>query len=298
MMVESTGKRFALIGAAGFVAPRHMAAIMDAGGDLVAAIDPHDSVGVLDSYFPNCEFFTEFERFDRHIYKHPVDYVVVASPNYLHDAHCRWALRMGADVICEKPLVLREHNLDGLLELENETGKRVWPILQLRCHPAITGKEFDFDKISVTYHTPRGKWYHYSWKSVDEKSGGLATNIGVHLFDLGAYVLGKFLFVRCMDETNDGIIGLVEFERGPLDFSLSISPLNKPKRLFRLGSVELDLSGGFTGLHSEVYRRILDGTWYGANDARQAIRVCDKIREISQRGRERSYGVRPTCSAA
>ena len=180
--------KFALIGAAGYVAPRHMKAIKDVGGELVAALDPHDSVGILDSYFPDCLYFRETERFDRWLSKHPVDYVSIASPNYLHDSHCLMAMRNGADVICEKPLCNYERNIDNLAEWELKTGKKVNVILQCRLHPAAVGMKSKtstgFYPVNVNYRTPRGQWYGRSWKSDVEKSGGLPTNIGVHLFDL------------------------------------------------------------------------------------------------------------------
>ena len=185
-------KNFALIGAAGYIAPRHLKAIRETGNNLFCALDPHDNVGILDQYFPKADFFTEFERFDRHVDKlrrNPpsLDFVSICSPNYLHDAHIRWALRSGADAVCEKPLVLNPWNIDTLEQFEHETGKRIWNILQLRLHQAVTGREFNFTgrpKVRLTYITPRGSWYHHSWKGDESKSGGIATNIGIHFFDL------------------------------------------------------------------------------------------------------------------
>ena len=258
--------RFALIGPAGYIAPRHMKAIKDVGGELVAALDPHDSVGVLDSYFPDCSFFTEFERFDRHCEKlrregKGVNYVSICSPNYLHDAHMRFALRIGADAICEKPLVLNERNLDAIKALEEETGYRVWGVYQLRYHPEVRRmKDFvdlrpgTFD-VEIDYRTPRGRWYAHSWKGNIEKSGGVETNIGCHLFDIVAY-----------------LFGIKE-----VDWNLSIEP-GEPKRLFKINGDPFDLNGGFNDLHTEVYRQILAGNGIGIEDVRESVRICETIR--------------------
>ncbi len=196
-------KNFALIGAAGFIAPRHLKAIKDTGNNLVAALDKFDSVGVIDSYFPDADFFTEFERFDRHIDKikregKKIDFVSICTPNYLHDSHIRFGLRHGADVICEKPLVLNPWNVDALLEIEKETGKNVYNIFQLRLHPSIielkqriaNGPKDKIYEIDLTYITSRGNWYQTSWKGDVQKSGGIATNIGVHFYDMLGWVFG------------------------------------------------------------------------------------------------------------
>ena len=201
---DSKMKNFALIGAAGYIAPRHMQAIKATGNNLVAALDKHDSVGILDSYFPDCDFFTEFERFDRHLDKLKrkgirIDYVSICSPNYLHDSHIRFALRHGADAICEKPLVLNPWNIDALAEIEKETGKRIYTILQLRLHPSIialrekvrTGPKDKTYDVDLTYITSRGHGDHHSWKGDVSKSGGIATNIGIHFFDMLIWVFGE-----------------------------------------------------------------------------------------------------------
>lgn len=277
--------RFALIGAAGYVAPRHMKAIRDVGGELVAALDPHDSVGILDSYFPNCAFFTEFERFDRFCEKEkregrPINYVSIVSPNYLHDSHCRFALRIGADAICEKPLVLRTRNLDALLEIEKETGKRVWCVSQLRCHPeaerarkSVNG----FGSVLIDYLTPRGAWYRHSWKSNIEKSGGLTTNIGFHMFDLCSSLFGGMLSCRLQHNTPETVGGSVHLERGTVDFTLSIAQGEK-RREFTINGESYRFDSGFEDLHAEVYRQVLAGNGVGINDVKEAVSICEEVR--------------------
>ena len=278
---------FALIGAAGFVAPRHMKAIKDIGGNLVAALDPHDSVGILDSYFPECRFFTEFERFDRHCDKlrrqgKGIDYVSICSPNYLHDSHIRWALRSGSDAICEKPLVLNERNLDGLSEIEQETGKRVWAVLQCRLHTAASDmakKTTSFPaKVQVDYSTPRGNWYRQSWKGEEQKSGGIATNIGVHLFDLCAWLLGKMENAVAIKQSAGVMKGFLRLANGEVGWRLSVDMAESPSRIFRINGIDYDLTNGFSDLHTEVYRNIIDGKGFGIEDAREAIRICEAIR--------------------
>lgn len=275
-------KDFILIGAAGYVAPRHMAAIKAIGGNLVAAYDPHDSVGILDKYFPDCAFFTEFERLDRYVEKvGAVDYVSIASPNYLHDAHCRWALRIGADAICEKPLVINERNLDSLARLEN--GNRVWTVLQLRLHPkAIALKERYTDTaqhiVNVNYATARGKWYKYSWKGDISKSGGLATNIGIHLFDLVAWMFGDVESVPFIENSPECVSGVLFLERAEVSFRLSIRKDEPPERVFKIDGESMDLSHIFDSLHIEIYKNILAGNGFGIEDTRQAIRICEDIR--------------------
>lgn len=273
---------FILIGAAGYVAPRHMKAIKAVGGNLIAAYDPHDSVGILDTYFPDCEFFTEIERLDRYVEKIGlVDYVSIASPNYLHDAHCRWALRVGADVICEKPLVINERNLDGLLRLEN--GNRVWAVLQLRLHPeAIVAKAKYNDlrkhDVKVNYASPRGRWYRHSWKGNLEKSGGLTTNIGIHLFDLVAWLFGDVYEVKVTESCGDCIIGTLRSERAWINWRLSIKQDEQRQRTFNIDGEDIELSDGFENFHTKVYENILNGNGFGIEDTRQAIRICEKIR--------------------
>jgi UDP-N-acetyl-2-amino-2-deoxyglucuronate dehydrogenase len=278
--------KFALIGAAGYVAPRHMKAIKDVGGDLVAALDPHDSVGVLDQHFPGCLYFREPERFDRWLSKNPVDYVVVCSPNYLHDAHCLMAMRNGCAVICEKPLVLNERNLDNLSEWQVRTGQKVNVILQCRLHPqAMAAKACLTDAhtfVHVEYRTPRGPWYQRSWKGDVEKSGGIATNIGIHLFDLCTWLFGDlvndfelFLSTKMYHTEACGTFAL---DRATVNWFLSVDP-GRPVRKFDCAEFSLDLSGGFTDLHTKSYEEILNGRGFGIEDVRPATRIVERIRK-------------------
>jgi UDP-N-acetyl-2-amino-2-deoxyglucuronate dehydrogenase len=290
----SAKRRFVLIGAAGYIAPRHLKAIRDVGGELVAAMDPHDSVGVLDSYFPECRFFTEFERFDRFCEKEirqgrAIDYVSICSPNYLHDAHCRFAMRIGADAICEKPLVLRERNLDALEELEESSGCRIYSILQLRLSERIPeirkAIEAGWRKVVVDYRTPRGPWYRYSWKGNVEKSGGLATNIGIHLFDLIFFLFGQPTAHMETDFEGDIVGDLLYSDDRLIHYFLSISnefPARRELIIHRedvqLVDDQFDLSSGFADLHSKSYREILEGRGFGIEDVRPSIRFCESIR--------------------
>ncbi|MBE0536463.1 MAG: Gfo/Idh/MocA family oxidoreductase [Phycisphaerae bacterium] len=294
-------KRFALIGVGGYIAPRHLRAIKDTGSVLVAALDPSDSVGILDSYFPEADFFTEFERFDRHLEKlrrkgEGVDYVSICSPNYLHDAHVRFGLRIGADVICEKPLVLNPWNIDGLEEIARETGRRVNTILQLRLHPAIIalkdrvaksdpGKIFDVD---LTYITSRGRWYMFSWKGDEKKSGGIANNIGIHFFDMLHYIFGgvKNNIVHLHEAKKAS--GCLELERAKVRWSLSIDADDLPKapadgspmthRSITVDGQALEFSDGFSDLHTESYRQILAGHGFGPEVVRPSIEIVAAIR--------------------
>lgn len=293
--------RFALIGAAGYVAPRHMKAIKDVGGELVAALDPHDSVGILDSYFPECSFFTEFERFDRHLEKlrrngKGVNYVSICSPNYLHDAHCRFALRVGADAICEKPLVLNERNLDALRALEEETGRRVWGLYQLRFHPEVIKMRESVKschRVHIDYCTPRGRWYEYSWKADVQKSGGLATNIGCHLFDVMTFLFGQPLNSWvCSDK--GGVRGTIRFQDANVYYELS-TVLGEPKRLFTIDGEPFNLNGGFTDLHTEVYRQICEGNGIGLEDVRESVKLCEGIRNDLNEATRGGYPS-PLCS--
>lgn len=294
-------KRFILVGAAGYIAPRHMRAIKDTNNTLVAALDPNDSVGTIDSFFPESAFFTEFERFDRHISKLkrngvPIDYVTVCSPNYLHDAHIRFGLRNGADVICEKPLVLNPWNVEGLLDIEQETGQRVYTILQLRLHPAIIelkrqvdasppGKIFDVD---LTYITSRGNWYYASWKGEKEKSGGIATNIGVHFFDMLHWIFGEVMENLVYVQTHDRAAGFLRLEKARVKWFLSINydtiadaVKNNGMRTFRSIQVEgkeIEFSEGFTDLHTLSYQAILEGNGFGLTDAAPAVEITHAIR--------------------
>lgn len=295
-------KRFALIGVGGYIAPRHLRAIKDTGNVLVAALDPSDSVGILDSYFPDADFFTEFERFDRHLEKlrrkgEGVDYVSICSPNYLHDAHVRFGLRIGADVICEKPLVLNPWNIDGLEEIARETGGRVNTILQLRLHPAIAamkdrvagsdpGKVFDVD---LTYVTSRGRWYMFSWKGDVKKSGGIANNIGIHFFDMLCYIFGgcRRNTVHLYEESKAA--GYLELDRARVRWFLSIDRNDLPAppadgkpmtyRSITVDGEEIEFSEGFTDLHTESYRRILAGNGFDLLTARPSIEIVSAIRQ-------------------
>ncbi|OUS31653.1 oxidoreductase [Gammaproteobacteria bacterium 45_16_T64] len=305
---------FALIGAAGYVAPRHMRAIKDTENELVAALDPNDSVGVIDSFFPSAHFFTEFERFDRHIDKlrrhknsKSIDYFTICSPNYLHDSHVRFALRSGADAICEKPLVLNPWNIDGLKEIESDTGKRIHTILQLRLHPSIIRLKQDValakaDKkhdVELTYITSRGRWYMNSWKGDVRKSGGIATNIGVHFFDMLHYIFGsvqKSTVHSCSESTSSG---LIEYENARVRWFLSIDSayipdeiLAKGQRTYRSITVdtkEVEFSDGFTDLHTQSYQKILDNKGFGLEDNRTAIETVADIRNASPVGLQGDY---------
>lgn len=295
-------KNFALIGAAGYVAPRHMKAIKETGNNLVAALDKHDNVGVLDSYFPNADFFTEFERFDRHLDKikrrgENVDYVSICSPNYLHDSHIRFALKHGADAICEKPLVLNPWNVDALEEIERETGKKIYTILQLRLHPAIialrdkiqNGPKNKIYNVDLRYITSRGNWYHISWKGDQAKSGGIATNIGIHFFDMLIWIFGGVKKNEVKAHENDHASGYLELERARVNWFLSINYNHIPdavknagKRTYRTLSIEneeLEFSEGFTDLHTLSYRQILEGKGFGIAEARPSIEVVHSIRK-------------------
>ena len=278
---------FALIGAAGYIAPRHLEAIKAVGGNLIAALDPHDSVGILDRYFPECHFFTEFERFDRFCDKHQIDYVSVCSPNYLHDAHCKFALRIGANVICEKPLVLTEENLDFLELMEEKSGKKIYAILQLRYHPSMKNKKFDGkNEVKINYFTPRGYWYHYSWKGDLAKSGGLATNIGIHLFDLVLNKFGNYTYYALNDLCSDPakeIIGEIYLINAKVDFKLSIKPNREPMRVFSINGEDYHFNNGFNELHTKCYEEILDGRGFGIEDVRPSIRLTESIRNAYYR---------------
>ncbi|MCX8084454.1 MAG: Gfo/Idh/MocA family oxidoreductase [Calditerrivibrio sp.] len=298
--------RFALIGVGGYIAPRHLKAIKETGNILVAALDKNDSVGIIDSYFPDADFFTEFERFDRHIDKlrrkgEGVDYISICSPNYLHDAHIRFALRSGANAICEKPLVLNPWNIDGLKELEEETGKRVFTILQLRLHENIIktrqrvqemikkdpGKVWDID---LTYITSRGNWYFTSWKGDESKSGGLATNIGIHFFDMLYFIFGDFKKNVVYVREKDICAGYIELEHAKVRWFLSINPKYLPesavkqgKRTYRsitMDGEEIEFSEGFTDLHTTSYRDILSGGGFGLMDALPSIKITSEIRTM------------------
>lgn len=294
-------KRFALIGAAGYIAPRHMKAIKDTGNELVAAFDPYDGVGIMDSHFPDADFFTEFERFDRHIDKlrregNPIDYITICSPNYLHDAHIRFALRAGCDVICEKPLVLNPWNVDALKEIEAETGKKVYTILQLRLHESIialrnkvlNGPADKIYNVDLQYMTSRGKWYHYSWKGDIKKSGGIATNIGVHFFDMLTWIFGDVVENNVHEHANDIASGTLRLERANIHWLLSIDYDKIPKavresgkrtyRTLKMEGEEIEFSDGFTELHTRSYEEILKGNGFEIELAKNAINIVRQIR--------------------
>ncbi|MYN13585.1 Gfo/Idh/MocA family oxidoreductase [Pusillimonas sp. TS35] len=296
-------KNFALIGAAGYIAPRHMQAIKATGNSLVAALDPNDSVGIIDSHFPDADFFTEFERFDRHIDKlrrahdeHAIDFISICSPNYLHDSHMRFALRSGADAICEKPLVLNPWNIDGLKEIESDTGRRINTILQLRLHPAILAlrdrvaskrRDTKYD-VDLTYVTSRGHWYLRSWKGDLRKSGGIATNIGVHFFDMLHFVFGALRQNVVHYNSPTKAAGFLEYERARVRWFLSVDIDNVPERLRQAGQrtyrsitvdgEEIEFSEGFTDLHIRSYEQILAGRGFGLDDNRCAIDTVSHIR--------------------
>jgi len=286
--------RFALTGAAGYVAPRHMKAILETGNDLVAALDPHDSVGILDKFFPECKFFIEYERFDRYLEKlrrhgRGVDYISVCSPNYLHDAHCRLAMRVGADVICEKPVVSNPWNLDQLKEIEKETGKKIYVVLQLRYHPELLRvKESLDDKmhlVDIYYVTPRGPWYHTSWKGDIEKSGGLATNIGIHLFDLVIWYFGKVQACEVEINRPDKVSGILQLERANVKFYLSTNRSDlvgdeSAHRAIIIDNEPLRFDDIFDDLHVSVYRDVLSGGGLGIEDARPSIELVHRIRSM------------------
>ncbi|MBS1595907.1 MAG: Gfo/Idh/MocA family oxidoreductase [Bacteroidetes bacterium] len=305
-------KRFALIGAAGYIASRHLKAIKDTGNVLVAALDKFDSVGIMDSFFPEADFFVEFERFDRYVdklrrEKNAVDYVSVCTPNYLHDAHIRFGLRSGADVICEKPLVLNPWNIEGLKEYENETGKKVFNILQLRLHPAIIAlreevanspkdKVYEFD---LTYITSRGHWYYTSWKGDISKSGGIATNIGVHFYDMLSWIFGPVKKNIVHVHTHDRAAGYLEFERARVRWFLSINSDTIPaalraagKRTYRSMNIEgkeIEFSDGFTDLHTRSYEQILSGNGFGLMEALPSIQIVHDIRHQVPIGLQGDY---------
>jgi len=276
-------KKFALIGAGGYVAPKHLKAIRETGNELIAAVDKHDSLGILDSYFPNADVFTEIERFERHLERlkregKPVDFVTVCTPNYLHDSHIRLGLRCGANVICEKPLVLNSWNIPPIMEMESEYGQRVYPVLQLRLHDKIKNiKVKEHNKIKLDYSTPRGNWYDVSWKARDELSGGLAMNIGVHFFDMLIWKFGevKMWSVNKYGRTMEGSLIL---DKAEVQWKLSIDE-DTPKRFMEINGEEIDFTEGFTELHTKVYEEILAGRGFWVEDTLPSIDLVAKIRD-------------------
>ena len=305
---------FALIGAAGYIAPRHMKAITETGNTLVAALDKSDSVGIMDSHFPNANFFTEFERFDRHLDKlrrdpncQSVDYVSICSPNYLHDSHMRFALRSDADAICEKPLVLNAWNIDALIDIERDTGRKIHTILQLRLHPAILALKAELENsqsdekydVDLTYVTSRGNWYLQSWKGDEGKSGGIATNIGVHFFDMLQFIFGDLQDNQVHYSAPTKAGGYLEFAHARVRWFLSIDVNDVPQeqrdagqRTFRsitYNGRELEFSGGFTDLHTRSYEEILAGNGFGLEENRAAINMVSSIRNAPQLGLKGDY---------
>jgi UDP-N-acetyl-2-amino-2-deoxyglucuronate dehydrogenase len=294
-------KNFAVIGVGGYVAPRHLRAIQDTGNRLVAAVDPKDSVGILDQYSFDVKFFTEIERFDRHLEKlrrgpeeNRVQYVSVCSPNYLHDAHCRLALRVGADVICEKPLVINPWNFDALEELQTETNHKISTVLQLRVHPELIKlkhllqEEGGQHDVMLTYITSRGPWYHVSWKGQSDKSGGVATNIGVHFFDLLLWLFGPYANLKVYHSDNSRMSGFIELQHARVRWFLSVDPQDLPLQVKASGKTtyrsitvdgeEIEFSEGFTDLHTRVYEETLAGRGFGIDQARPSIELTYAIR--------------------
>ncbi|OEK06786.1 Gfo/Idh/MocA family oxidoreductase [Roseivirga misakiensis] len=306
-------KNFALIGAAGYIAPRHLKAIKDTGNNLIAALDKFDSVGIMDSYFPNADFFVEFERFDRHIEKLryekgiDLDYTSICTPNYLHDAHIRQALRVGSDAICEKPLVLNPWNIDALSKIEENTGRRIWNILQLRVHPSIVALKKKIDEgpkdkiydIDLTYLTSRGHWYYTSWKGDIEKSGGIATNIGVHFYDMLTWIFGDVKSNQVHIHSHDRAAGFLQLEKANVRWFLSINENMLPAKIAEKGQrtyrsiaiegEELEFSGGFTDLHCVSYENILAGNGFGIEETHNAISIVHDIRHIKPIGIKGDY---------
>lgn len=293
-------KQFSLIGAAGYIAPRHLRAIKDLNGSLSIAYDINDSVGIMDSHFPDAEFFTDFERFEAEFYRQkqqgkPVDYVSICSPNYLHKSHMAFALRAGADAICEKPLVLYPEDLVELQVLEKNTGNKINSILQLRLHPSIialknkiqTGPKDKVYDVDLGYFTSRGRWYHESWKGFEQKSGGIAANIGVHFFDMLSFVFGDLTKSIVHHRAVDSAAGYLEFEKARVRWVLSINrdhlPAHTPEgqtthRSITVEGEEVEFSGGFTDLHTQSYEGVLAGKGYGLDVVRPSIELVSDIR--------------------
>lgn len=299
MMTENK-KRFGLIGIAGFIASRHLRAIKETGNVLVAAMDPFDSVGLIDSFFPECDFFVEFERFDRHIDKlrrngDSIDFVSICSPNYLHDAHIRFALRQNAAAICEKPLVLNPWNVDALIDLQKEYNQRIYTVLQLRLHPTIVALKQKFEAnpnkiydIDLTYITSRGRWYDYSWKGDVAKSGGVATNIGVHFFDMLTWIYGEVQKSEVFLRETKKASGFLQLKNANVRWFLSIDSDDLPKEIIEKGQRtyrsinvsgdEVEFSEGFTDLHTQTYQHIIDGFGFGPEEAKASIEIVHNIR--------------------
>jgi UDP-N-acetyl-2-amino-2-deoxyglucuronate dehydrogenase len=305
-------KNFLLIGVTGYIAPRHLKAIKETGNSLIAALDPYDGAGILDSYFPEADFFTQFERFDRHVDKLQrkgvsLDYVSICSPNFLHDSHIRFGLRIGADVICEKPVVLNPWNVEALMNIEKESGKKIYNILQLRLHPGIIelkkriekgdpGKIYDID---LTYITSRGHWYYTSWKGDITKSGGVATNIGVHFFDMLTWIFGDIRENTVHIHEHDRAAGFLQLAKARVRWFLSINHNTLPKeirdkgmRTYRSLTIEgegFEFSGGFTELHTRSYEEIFKGNGFRISEAVKSINAVYDIRHLKPVGLKGDY---------
>jgi UDP-N-acetyl-2-amino-2-deoxyglucuronate dehydrogenase len=299
---KTSGNNFALIGAAGYIAPRHLKAIRETGNRLICALDPYDGVGILDNYFPETDFFTESERFDRHLDKlrrmgsGSIDYVSICSPNYLHDAHIRMALRNGAHAICEKPVVLNPWNLDALMNIEEETGKDIYAIMQLRLHPSIVALKAKVDNgpsdkvydVKLDYVTPRGQWYFFSWKGDLQRSGGLATNIGIHFFDMLQWVFGELQELEVIENNMQKVQGNFIFKKARVEWFLSIDRNDLPPevvlngqpgyRSLTIDGQAFDFSAGFTDLHTLSYKKILSGEGFSLESARPSVEIASRIR--------------------
>lgn len=305
-------KNFGIIGVGGYIAPRHLKAIKETGNNLIVALDKNDSVGIMDSYFPQCSFYTEYERFDRFVEKikhtkDKLDFVTVCTPNYLHDSHIRFGLRAGADVICEKPLVLNPWNIDALQKMEEQTGRKVYNILQLRLHPAIiewknmvdNGPKDKVYDVDLTYITSRGLWYYTSWKGDSSKSGGVATNIGVHFYDMLSWIFGNIQENIVHIYEHDRAAGLLLFERARVRYFMSINADTLPKQALEQGKrtyrkmemdgKEIEFSDGFTELHTESYKKILAGEGFGLDQAYQSIKIVHDIRNTRAIGLKGDY---------
>jgi UDP-N-acetyl-2-amino-2-deoxyglucuronate dehydrogenase len=302
-------KNFAITGVAGYIAPRHLKAIKETGNNLIAALDPHDSVGILDQYFPDAAFFTEFERFDRHIEMlkrkqkdFKLDYLSICSPNNLHDAHIRFALRIGADAICEKPLVLNPWNLDALQLLEKEYNRKIFTVLQLRLHPSLIELKKNLltknkeqrtkNRVILKYVTSRGLWYNFSWKGNNQKSGGIATNIGIHLFDLLIWFFGKVEGFELNTMQQNKMGGTLQLQNADVEWFLSIDKNDLPEevlnqqrstyRSIQVDGKEIEFTEGFTDLHTEVYKEIFAERGFGIEESRPSIELVQKIRESAK----------------
>lgn len=305
-------KKFALIGVAGYIAERHLRAIKDTENTLVASLDKFDCVGKIDSYFPDSDFFTEYERFDRHIDKlkrkgKKIDYVSICTPNYLHDSHIRFALRQGAEAICEKPVVLNPWNIDALQEIEKETGKKVNNILQLRLHPSIIALKQKIDQapkdkvfdVDLTYITSRGNWYFISWKGDLEKSGGVATNIGVHFYDMLTWIFGDVKENIVHLSKDRKAAGYLKLEKANVRWFLSVDYNDLPKDIKQKGqrtyrsitveNEEIEFSGGFTDLHTQTYQQILEGKGFGLEETKKSIETVFQIRNATPVGLRGDY---------